>query len=98
MNSAPPRRRIQTLKREPLNAEQEAVREEFLQFVRGLSEEDLRQIQPLPYRRVLSDNQARRIEQRLTKCWGVNWWPLRAGYPEQMPSDVLVLQERHFYV
>lgn len=95
-------RRIDTIRREPLDAEQEVVRQEFLQFVRGLSEEDLRQVPTLPYRRVLGKTQARQIAKRISRRWGFEatercWWPLQSGYPEQMPSDVLALQERHFY-
>jgi hypothetical protein len=95
-------REVRTVTREPFNAEQEAVRGEFLGFVRGLSEDDLRQVPPLPFRRVLSDSQARRIAKGVSQRWGFEatkryWWPLREGYPEQMPVDVLVLQERHFY-
>lgn len=95
-------REARTIRRTPLNEEQEAVRQEFLQFVRSLSEDELRHVPPLPYRRVLSDSQARRIAKGVSQRWGFEatqsyWWPLWEGYPEQMPNDVLVLQERHFY-
>jgi hypothetical protein len=91
-----------TIRYEPLDAEERAVLDGFVQFVQALSEDDLRRVSSVPFRRVLSDTQARRIAKGVSQRWGFEatrtyWWPLREGYPEEMPSDVLVLQERHFY-
>lgn len=55
------------------------VREQFVAYIRGLSAEDLRQVAPLPFRRVLRDDGSDAIWARLGDRWLIGsafWYPL----------------------
>lgn len=61
--------------------EQRAMDEErelFAQYVRGLSDEELASIEPLPFRRTLTKAESGRLWAELKNRWGVEgyWYPL----------------------
>jgi hypothetical protein len=70
-------------------------RERFVSFVTDLSSEDLALIEPLPYRRMLSDSEVEELSKRLRGTWGVEggyWFPL-TDVPRE---DVLAFRAAEF--
>jgi hypothetical protein len=73
----------------------DAIAEErvlFRTYIASLKASELEQIQPLPFRRVLSDTEFRRHRERLSQRWGISesyWYPLTEGAP---PADVVALK------
>lgn len=69
----------------------------FQHFIQSLSEQDLRAIAPLPYRRVLGEQEQAAIWQRVERQWGMtpkmHWYPLSTG---PHPSAVIALEEDWF--
>ena len=62
-------------------AEQRAMneeREQFAQYIRGLSNEELAEVDALPYRRTLTQAESTRAWKELNERWGVDgyWYPL----------------------
>jgi len=71
--------------------EQRAMDEErelFARYVRGLSSDELANIEPLPFRRTLATGESSRVWAELERRWGVKgyWYPLdRAPDAERPP-------------
>ena len=54
-------------------------RELLGEYIKRLDEAELSKVEPLPYRRVLSENESNFIRQKLKEIWGVSkgyWYPL----------------------
>jgi hypothetical protein len=77
----------------------DALREEiqdFRTYLQVLNPEDLRETEPLPYRRVLSEDESNRLWEELKRTWGVaggDWFPLKDG---PMPSNMLAFHTDYF--
>lgn len=63
----------------------ECERGQFCEYISGLSPAGLRLVKPLPYRRLLSERESRRLWHKLDKRWGTSfdsyWYPLREAPP-----------------
>jgi hypothetical protein len=74
-------------------------RDRFCSYVAGLNTDDLREILPLPYRRLLNVHEEHQIWATLDARWGTNgkfyWYPLNADSP---PGGALALQAEWFKV
>ncbi len=74
-------------------------RDRFCAYIIALDPDALREIQPLPYRRLLNASEKRHILVRLDERWEANdhfnWYPLKAISRSQ---DVLALQAEWFNV
>lgn len=71
-------------------------REAFRRFIRELSEVELRAIQPLPYRRVLTSDESKQIWSLLRQKWHIPdgyWYPLT----EASLSNIAAFQNKSFY-
>lgn len=69
------------------------ARHAFCVYVRNLSPQDLRQVPPLPYRRVLGDQEAEALWKRVEWCWNVPrslWYPLNNEAP---PANVIAFDD-----
>ncbi len=70
--------------------------QDYKTYIRILSEGDLLNVSPLPFRRVLSDKESKELWSHLKASWNVGggyWFPLREG---QAPSNVLVFHVDYF--
>ncbi len=70
-------------------------RDGFVRFVRTISAEELLQVEPLPYRRVLASAESRHIRSKLEQAWGIGkgyWYPLSVS----SPANVSAFQDRYF--
>lgn len=71
-------------------------REAFERFVRNVSSADLREIEPLPYARVLSADESDRVWQSVERAWGLRrrqyWYPLAKTHR----ADVEAYQAPYF--
>ena len=70
--------------------------EDFRVYVEALTLRDLVQVEPLPYRRVLSKEESERFWNGLRKTWSVEddyWFPLKKG---AMPPSVLAFHTDYF--
>jgi hypothetical protein len=70
--------------------------EDFRVYVEALTQRDLVQIEPLPYRRVLSKEEGEQFWNGLRKTWGIDehyWFPLKEG---EMPRSVLAFHTDYF--
>jgi hypothetical protein len=69
------------------------AREEFCSYIEGLSPNDLRTVEPLPYRRVLRIQERDQLWHRLDQRWGARpdrwWYPLNH---ESAPANIIALQ------
>jgi hypothetical protein len=74
-------------------------RDRFCTYVATLGTDDLREVQPLPYRRLLNLREERRVWATLDERWGTNgkfyWYPLQVGDP---PGTALAFQAEWFKV
>jgi hypothetical protein len=76
-----------------------AVREEaadFKAYVQVLEGRDLEEIIPLPYRRVLTEEESNNLWNRLRQTWDIGngyWFPLREG---SVPDNLLTLHVDYF--
>ena len=80
--------------REKFVAELEA----FCTYVTGLSRSDLAAVEPLPFRRLIENPEAKELWARVTERWDP--WKILGKYRPLDPlgsSDVLVLEERAFF-
>jgi hypothetical protein len=82
--------------------ERQAMDEErtlFLEYVRGLSEDELAHIDPLPFRRTLTAEESRRLWSELEARWGVEgyWYPLDRPDSAQPPQDAVALGADPFF-
>ncbi len=72
-------------------------RDLFCNYVEGVTDGQLRRIEPLPYRRSLSETETIDLRTRVHAKWdwdGKYWYPLIA---EDMPQNVIALQYRYFH-
>lgn len=70
--------------------------EDFRVYVEALTLRDLVQVEPLPYRRVLSKEEGERLWHGLRKTWGIGgdyWFPLKEG---AMPPSILAFHTDYF--
>jgi hypothetical protein len=84
--------------RNPNRKAQEAMdeeREAFVDFIQTLSKEELGNIEPLPYRRVLRKSESQQIWAALKKAWNIQydyWYPLS----DCSVSNVSAFQDKYF--
>lgn len=80
-----------------LATQMQRARQAFESYISGLSTDDLRQITPLAYRRVLGLAERRRLWRRLERRWGISpttyWYPLTS---DPLPSHVQAFWARPF--
>ena len=60
-------------------------RQKFIRFVESLTADDLRAVEPLPYRRRLTDQESKQVRQTLLENWnfkGGYWVPLEDASPK----------------
>lgn len=73
-------------------------RARFCEYISGVSPVELRLVEPLPYRRLLSQKESmgrwRKLDERWGTSFGSYWYPLRS---EPTPPGVLALQEAWFW-
>src|SRR5262245_52642819 len=63
--------------------------EDFRAYIQVLRAEDLANVEPLPFRRVLGDWESKRLWNHLKEVWGIDgnyWFPLREG---RLPQGVM---------
>lgn len=93
------------LTRAQLDAAMDTARDAFRAYVAGLSSDDLHQVAPLPYRRVLGLDERERLWRRLGRRWDVSptafWYPLTSDPPPPHAAafwyhafDAAILPER----
>jgi hypothetical protein len=66
----------------------------FIDYVRELREEDLSRVEPLPFRRTLSDWETERVRSQLKARWGMNqhyWYPLDRPPEADPPQNAVAL-------
>lgn len=85
--------------REPFSAiaadAMENERDSFCHFISSVSEDYLKSIEPLPYRRCLSDSESEAVRSRLYKRWHINgyeWFPLA----QCSLSDIMAFEHEGF--
>lgn len=77
----------------------EAMREEaedYRAYIRVLAEHDLSSIMPLPFRRVIAQEESQKLWRRLAEAWNMgdgSWFPLREGDP---PEHVIAFHTDYF--
>lgn len=75
-------------------------REKFVEFVGSCSAGDLGSIEPLPYRRSLSEKESASIRKRMLERWSIGsgyWHPIEAEeLPKSVLSEAVAFQARHF--
>ena len=94
----PPEKKLKAALNNPLASNALAAEaHDFRAYIRALMDTDLRDIEPLPYRRVLSTLESERLWELLRTRWGVGdehyWFPLRKG---DAPSNVVAFHEDLF--
>jgi hypothetical protein len=70
--------------------------EDFRIYVEALTPRDLAQVEPLPYRRVLSKEESERLWDGLRRTWRIgngHWFPLKEG---AMPQNILAFHTEYF--
>lgn len=82
--------------------ERQAMDEErtlFVEYVRGLSEDELAQIDPLPFRRTLTADESQRLWSELKARWGVEgyWYPLDRPDTAEPPQNAVALGADPFF-
>jgi hypothetical protein len=77
----------------------EALRDEandYRAYIQVLSPNDLKTIEPLPYRRVLNEQESKRLWSQLKLSWGIgggHWFPLKEG---PVPPHVMAFHDDYF--
>jgi len=70
----------------------------FTEYIYGLQDDDLSEIKPLPYHRVLGASESATLWAKLNERWGIgkqgHWYPLIG---EDLPSNVIAFQAEHFH-
>lgn len=69
----------------------EEERSKFVRYVNELTEEDLARVQPMPFRRTLSDEEVKTLRARLKERWSIDgyWYPIdRPDDAEPPPAAV----------
>jgi hypothetical protein len=83
--------------------ERQAMDEErtlFAEYVRELSEDELAQIEPLPFRRTLTAQESKRLWSELKSRWGIEgfyWYPLDRPDTAEPPQDAVALGADPFF-
>lgn len=82
--------------------EQRAMTEErelFARYVRGLSDEELAQVEPLPFRRTLTEAESARPWAELKNRWGVEgyWYPLDRAPDAEPPPHAQAFNADPFF-
>ena len=70
--------------------------EDFRVYVEALTQKDLVQVEPLPYRRVLSKEESERFWNNLRNAWNMGdkyWFPLKES---EMPPSLLAFHTDYF--
>jgi len=73
-----------------------AEAEDYKAYIRVLREGDLVNVAPLPYKRVITAEESKRIRDRLKAVWGIGegyWFPLREG---PVPPNVIAFHADYF--
>lgn len=68
----------------------------FCEYIDSLTDEELINVKPLPYRRTLSDEERKHIWDKMAKTWdikGAYWYPLENCIRE----DIFVFVDNYFY-
>ncbi len=71
----------------------------FVEYVRGLSSDDLGTIEALPFRRTLTDDQATALQSRIDRRWKIEgqWYPHDRGVGAPAPSDTVAFSAEPFF-
>jgi hypothetical protein len=82
--------------------EQHAMDEEralFVNFIRGVSEDELTHVGLLPFRRMLSTEESERLRDELKTQWGVEgcWYPLDRPLTAEPPANAVAFSADPFY-
>ncbi len=78
---------------------QEALREEandYREYIQVLNEPDLTNIAPLPFRRVITEQESKKLWGQLKEVWDIGgdyWFPLRKGH---LPPHVITFHSDYF--
>jgi hypothetical protein len=78
---------------------QEALREEaddYRAYIQVLAARDLGDIETLPFRRVLNEDESKRLWSELKSSWGIeggHWFPCKEG---PVPANVMIFHEDYF--
>ncbi|HTZ31715.1 MAG TPA: hypothetical protein VMH31_04615 [Methylomirabilota bacterium] len=70
--------------------------EDFRIYIEALTLRDLMQVEPLPYRRVLSKDESEQLWDGLRRAWSIGdnyWFPLKKG---AMPQNILAFHTDYF--
>ena len=70
--------------------------EDFRAYIQVLRAQDLANVEPLPFRRVLDDWESKSLWNQLKEVWGIdgsNWFPLRKG---PVPQGVMAFHTDYF--
>ncbi len=70
--------------------------EDFRVYLETLTPSDLAEVEKLPYRRVLSDEESKRLWEELRRIWGIGesyWFPLKEG---PIPPHILAFHTDYF--
>jgi hypothetical protein len=72
--------------------------ESFRDFVSGRSADDLARVEPLPYRRTLSEAESQRLRSVLESRWGESrWYPHDRGADQHPPASTLAFRSEPFF-
>lgn len=74
-------------------------REQFAQYVRGLSDEELARVEPLPFRRTLTEAESARLWAELKNRWRVegHWYPLDRARDVEPPPHAQAFNADPFF-
>lgn len=74
-------------------------RELFAEYVRGLSDEELARVEPLPFRRTLTEAESARLWTELKNRWGVEgyWYPLDRAPDAEPPPHAQAFNADPFF-
>jgi hypothetical protein len=81
-----------TIAREALHEEAD----DYRAYIQVLGESDLANLLPLPFRRVLAQEESRKLWSELEKAWGIgggSWFPLKEGI---VPPNVITFHSDYF--
>jgi hypothetical protein len=74
-------------------------RRRFRQLVRDLTERELAEIEPLPYRRTLPAQESAELWHKLETRWGIakrSWYPTDRPYQARPPADTIAFNDDAF--
>ena len=70
--------------------------EDYRAYIRVLKPNDLTEIEPLPFRRVIGETESKRLWNQLKEVWGIDrnyWFPLKEG---PVPQNILAFHTDYF--